>query len=119
MKSTFSEQYYRMNWEKFIKPIPGEHYINLEYDLKHALEIYVGLPTEAIEILKKIEAKKIVDKCTEQLKKNMEVVKKLKAGKTSLGYTTQTQEIHAAHELVTRFEFNCLQLADFKKKYGI
>lgn len=119
MRSTFSEEYYRMNWEKFIQEVPGEHYINLEAELEHTLEIYKELPAEAIEILKKIEAKKIVDKAIELCKKEMATVKALEAGEASLGYTTQTQEIQARGKLVRRFEFNCFQLAEFKKKYGI
>lgn len=119
MKSTYSEEYYRRNWERFMKKVPSEHYINLEANLNHAIEIYSELPAEAIEMIKRIEAKKLSDRCTDILTRDMEMIKKLKNKEVSLGYTTQTQEIHAEHDLVTRFEFNCLQLADFKKKYGI
>ena len=119
MKTLFSEDYYRSNWERFIKEVHGEHYINLEAELERSLEIFKELPAEAIEMLKKIEAKKIVDKATTLAKKEMTIVKALESGEATLGYTTQIQEIHARAELRQRFEFNCLQLADFRKKYGI
>ena len=47
----------------------------------------------------------------------MREVRAVREGRASLGYTTHLQEIRARYEFEARFEFNCLQLADFKKKY--
>ena len=121
MKAQYTEDYYRANWDRFIKEVPGEHYINLEQDLENSLSIYkdVELLADALEILRKTEAKKIVQKCKELVYKEMALLKNLDAGKASLGYTTEIQEIRARTELRQRFEFNCYQLAQFKKKYDL
>lgn len=117
MKSLFSEEYYRTNWDRFIKKVPGADYVNLEAELEHAMEVFSGLPTEALEMLKKIEAEKIAEKCRSLVLKEMATIKSLENGEASLGYTTQGQEIKARGNLRTRFEFNCLQLKVFKEKY--
>ena len=117
MKAQHSEEYFRKYWSELIKKVPGKHYINLEEELADALKIFADLPSEAITILTKAEAERIAAKCTALVKEDMELIKDLEAGKVSLGYTTQSQEVHARHALRERFEFNCLQLADFKKKY--
>ena len=121
MKAQYSEEYYRNNWERFMKKVPGKHYINLEEELEKRMEIYegLGLPTAMILILRKGEAQKVADAAKALVKEELEVVKGLENGTASLGYTTQIQEIKARGEYRTRFEFNCLQYADFKKKYEV
>lgn len=117
MKSLFSESYYRQNWDRFIKVASGKHYRNLEEELQHQMSIYNELPQEAINLLVKVEAQKIADSCKALVLEEMQTLKDLEDGKASLGYTTHNQEIRARSEFHQRFEFNCLQLADFKKKY--
>ena len=75
------------------------------------------LTEDALAIVRKIEAQKIVDSCTLLVYEEMKVCKEIEAGKAGFGYTTIGQEISARGEYRKRFEFNCLQLADFKKKY--
>jgi hypothetical protein len=117
MKARLSEEYYRKNWDRFIKGSSSQDYMNLEKDLIAKMSIFQELPEKAIEILTKIKAQEIVDETTKRLYEKMAVIKQIETGNASLGYTTQLQETQARQELVTRFEFNCLQLADFKKKY--
>ena len=121
MKASHSEKFYRENWEHFIKNTSNVNYINLEQDLKEALKPYKDLeiPKESFDIITKVEAEKIYKKAVDFCKNEMIVVKKLNTNNCSLGYTTDVQEINNRYELITRFEFNCLQLADFKKKYNI
>lgn len=117
MKTLYSESYYRQNWGRFIKVVSGKHYRNLEAELQHQMSIYKELPQEAINLLVKIEAQKIANSCETLVLEEKQTLKDLEDGKASLGYTTRNQEIQAKSELHQRFEFNCLQLADFKKKY--
>lgn len=116
MKSRHSEQYYRDNWDRYIKKVPGPHYINLEEELEHNMLIFAELPKEACDMLRKIEAKKISEKAENLVRSEMATIKAIEAGEASLGYTTKGQEIQAMNEFIRRFEFNCLQLADFNKK---
>jgi len=122
MKSTLSEKYYRDHWNEFMKPVnKGYDYMNLEKDLEERMKIYdgVGLTEEAIEKIRLIEAERIADTCKKNLYKTMNMIQKINRGEVGLGYTTQFQETQERHRLITRFEFNCLQYADFKKKYAI
>ena len=121
MKAQYSEEYYRKNWERFIKKVPSNHYINLEEELENRMKVYegIGLPEAVISILRKGEAQKVADACKTLVTKELEMVKGIENGTVSLGYTTLGQEIKARGELRMRFEFNCLQYADFKKKYEV
>ena len=127
MTSTYTAEYYRSHWEDYMKPVPGNDYINLEGDLKKQMETYEealkSFPEEIREknlaIIRKQKAKAMAETTTAKLKETMAMIKRIKAGKASLGYTTWNQEYSAMRELVDRFEFNCLQLADFRKKYSV
>lgn len=118
MKPMFSEEYYRKNWDRFIKKVPGSDYINLEEELNHKMSIFKDLPEEAQKLLVPIKAQEVIEEATKLVYKEMATIKDLEAGKSSFGYTTQGQENQARYELRTRFDFNCLQLADFKKRYS-
>lgn len=121
MKAMHSEQYYRDNWDSFIKKVPGTNYINLEADMQILMQPFIdaGLPDEAIEILKKQNAQVVVDKCKQLVYSELYVIQRIEAGESSFGYTTEIQENKARSDYRLRFEFNCLQLSDFKKKYGV
>lgn len=114
MKAVHSEKYYRDNYENFIKKTNDNDYMNLESELESELNIF---DTDVIEKIRPIYAKKIYVKASKILKERMMMIQHLQSGKSSFGYTTQNQEIHEMHRIVQRFEFNCIQLADFKKKY--
>lgn len=119
MKTLYSEQYYRSNWGEFLKRVPGEYYINLEQELSNRMDTYIGvqLSGEDLNKIRNIEAKKIADSCEAKCRKQMQVLKDIMSGKVSFGYTHRAQEVRARSEFQKRFEFNCLQLADFRKKY--
>ena len=121
MKPLYNEDYYRENWDRFMKKVPGKHYVDLEGDLHKLLDDYreVGVPEEAIKVICKAKAKEIADRCKALVLEELEVVKRIEAGEASFGMTTRRQEIEYRHDYRTRFDFNCLQLADFKKKYQI
>lgn len=127
MTATFSEEYFRNHWEDYLKPVHGNDYMNLEGDIKKKMETYEealkDFPEEIREknlaIIRKQKAKAMAETTTAKLKETMAMIKRIKAGKASLGYTTWNQEYSAMRELVDRFEFNCLQLADFRKKYSV
>lgn len=101
--------------------MPGENYINLEEELTRTMRQYIenGMPTEALSVFEKMEAEKLAERCLRLVKKEMETVKQVEAGKASFGMTTELQEIQARAEFRKRFEFNCLQLSDFRKAHNI
>lgn len=121
MKAVFSEEYYRKNWNRFLQRVPGENFIDLEKELSASMRTYeeINFPGEALSVIQRVEAKKIADKCFALVQKEKKTIIEIEAGRASLGYTTQRQEIEARAELRKRFEFNCLQLRDFKAKYAI
>lgn len=121
MKPMFSENYYRKYWDRFLQRVPGENYINLEEELSRTMRAYIenGMPTEALPVVEKMEAEKLAERCLNLVKKEMETVKRIESGKSSFGMTTELQEIQARADFRKRFEFNCLQLADFRKAHNI
>ena len=119
MKTLHSEEFYKENWDRFIKEVPGADYINLEKELARELAMFAELPAAALNILKTQKAQEIAKRCLTLVKNEMAVVQGLERGEVSFGYTTQGQEIRARREFVTRFEFNCLQLKVFKTKHGV
>lgn len=121
MKSLFSEQYYKDHWDEFLKRVPGDDYINLEADLDRELAVLreAGLTEEHIKMVEHIYAKPIADKCHTLVLKELKTLKAVMAGEAAWGYTTKRQDIEAEYRFRTRFDFNCLQLREFKKKYNI
>ena len=115
METRHTEQYYRKYWADYIKPTNDPHYLNLEESLDKHMAIFTDLPEAALSILRKQEAKKIAEETTALLKEDMKIAKQIDT--CSFGYTTMAQEVAAKRNFIERFEFNCLQLADFKKKY--
>ena len=61
MKPMFSEEYYKENYDRFIKPSNDRHYVNLNEKLNGKIEALRknGCPENAITIVKKIEAEKL------------------------------------------------------------
>ena len=134
MKPLYSEEYYRNNWEEMLATARGEHGINLEEEYQYKIEQYkeglMDIPEallnginkekfieDFIEKASKKIAEEIIEKATKLVLREMEEVKAIEAGNATLGYTTQIQETRAREEFRKRFDFNCLQLADFKKKH--
>ena len=114
MKARYSEQYYRENWNSFIKKSSVNDYMNLEDDLQNELKIF---DSNIAEKVRPIYAKKIHENAIEVLKKRMAMIQRLESGETSLGYTNKSQEVSEMHRIIQRFEFNCIQARDFKEKY--
>ena len=123
MKPLYKEAYYRKYWDEYLKPDNsiGKHYINLEGDLAGLLDMYreYGVPEEAIIAIKKTKAQELADACKAVVHEELGVLKRILSGESSFGYTSEFQEVRARAEYRERFDFNCLQLADFKKKYGL
>lgn len=121
MKPLFSEEYYRQYWERFMEPTIGEHYMNLDAELEKEMCVYsdIGLPNEAIMKIKKMKAEEIAKRCYDVIIEDKPIVQKIIDKTVSFGYTTQRQESNAQYRFRTRFDFNCLQLRDFKTKYGL
>lgn len=121
MKPLFSEQYYKNHWDEFLKPVPGDNYINLEADLGRELAVLkeAGLSEEQIKMVEHIYSKPIADKCHILVMKELNTLKAVMTGEAAWGYTTKRQDIEAEYKFRTRFEFNCLQLKEFKKTHNI
>ena len=119
MKPLFSEEYYVRNWDRFIAWVPGDNYIDLEKELEREMKTIreCGLSDSDICKVRRVFADKIAEKCKKIVMKEIETLKGIEAGRISFGYTTESQEIAARKEFRTRFDFNCLQLKYFKKKY--
>lgn len=116
----FSEKYYRDNWNKF----KNESHMNLEEELEHRTRIYksIDIPEDAkrqvLDIMSKKYAEEIIAKAEAELQETADMINRIENGEATLGYTTQTQENRAMYRLVTHYEFNCIQLADFKREHA-
>ena len=129
MKAMFSEAYYRKFWDELIAPAPGEHYINLEKELADYVADYekafavADIPEDVINRLvdayRAKMAQMIADRATALCKKDMQTLLDIEAGRASWGFISKFQEVEHDREFRRRFEFNCLQLADFRKKYSL
>lgn len=119
MKTQFAESYYRDLWDRFLdtgKEDP-ETYMNLEGELDRdtapVIESLQKYPEDerarAITGVRKMHAQRIFSRRYADLKKHMRIVKKLEAG----------EQIRTSGDYIRRFEFNCLQLSDFMKKYNL
>ena len=123
MKAVHTAEYF----EKYKDMLFARHreMCDFEYDLKlllpdlGTLDIPEDSRTKAIEALTTMNAQRVADNARADLKKKMRTIREIEAGRASLGYTTQVQEIRARHDLVEGFEFACYMLAQFRKKYGI
>ena len=121
MKSIYSEDFYRTHWAEFLKPVLGEDYINLEGELETAMRVYraAKIDEAALSIITKAKAVELADRCKSLVMREMQTVKKLDSGAASFGMRTQWQEREQRKNFIQRFEFNCLQLADFRKTHGV
>jgi hypothetical protein len=125
MKAVHSEQYYRGIWQELISKRSDSYYMNLEERMEQAmnqiLEAMEGVPAEqrekAVDALKGAQAKRIAEAAEKTIREEMAMVKRVESGKASRGYSDRAQATRYKAQMRIRFEFNCLQLADFKKKY--
>lgn len=117
-KTLFSENYYRENWNKLSEKYPEN---DPDKDLATRIEVYAdaGIRQDAMEKIMNIEAQKVYDFHNDALKKTMNALVRILSGKASLGYTTKRQEIEKMRDLRIGFEFDCVRLADFRKKYNL
>lgn len=123
MKALHSKEYYRSIWNEMLATARGEHGVNLEKELSDKLksyeETFKEIPkdaaAQALELIKAQVVKQIIEATTKLVLEEMAVIENIEAGKASFGYTTDSQENEARYNYRIRFEFNCLQLADFKK----
>ena len=121
MKARYSEKYYRDNWDRFM----NSSRMNFEKDLEHYMsgvsEGLAELPEEvaeqALSVIRKEYARKIIANAKDRLLEEQKMICRIERGESSLGYISKTQEIQEMAKLVMMFEFNCLQLRDFTKKY--
>lgn len=121
MKATHTAEYFEKYREQLFAKYEKE--CNFEYHLQISLPDFSQFGQEVREkvepVMVKMEAQKVADTAKEDLLKKMHMIKEIKAGRASLGYTTRVQEIRAWHDLNEGFEFSCYMLSQFKKKYGI
>lgn len=123
MKARLSEEFYRKYQDRFFAKYKKD--CDFEYHLKIRLMgmdfsiIPEGVREEAKAIITKTWAKEVYDASREKLVKKMHLIKEVEAGKAGLGYTNPAQKFEAMHDLREGFEFSCLMLADFKKKYEL
>ena len=120
IKMLFSEKYYRDNWNRF----KSESHMNLEEELEHRTRIYktIDIPEDAkqqvLDIMSKKYAEEIIAKAEAELQETADMINRIENGEATLGYTTQTQENRAMYRLVTQYEFNCIQLDDFRREHA-
>lgn len=123
MKAVYSEEYFR----KYRNELLGKY--KKDCDFEYSLRIlltgmdFTMLPNEMREKAEsayiQIQAKKVYEVEKAELMKKMKMIKDIKAGRASLGYTSRTQEVNAWHDMNEGFEFSCFMLAEFRKKYGV
>ena len=121
MKASVSENYYFKYWQTMMERYGNDHKndADLEKQLERAMSLYKDLPEIAVGVVKQVEAENIAKHCKERMIKRMGIIKDIESGKASLGYTNESQEVRARYELRQGFEFTCLALREFKKKYNI
>ena len=125
MKAVYTKEFWQSRWDKMMERVPGDFYMNLEEDLNREVkpieealkENNISVTDENHKTLLRLKAKGIADKAEKKCKEQMAMIQRINNGQSSLGYTTEQQEIHARAELHKRFEFNCYQLSVFKEKY--
>lgn len=119
MKAVHSEEFFRQYQEELFEKYKRD--CDFEGDLKMLLIDFPELPEEyreqARKVYTKMQASKVYETGKANLMNKQRMIKEIRSGKASLGYTTWSQEATAWHDLVEGFEFCCLMLADFKKKH--
>ena len=121
MKAQSSEKFYFQYWDDMMERYGEDQrfYANLENQLVRALAVYKDLPEVAVKYVQRMEAENIAKRCKQRMIEMMVMIKRIISGESSLGYISKSQEISARHELIQGFEFTCLVLREFKKKYDI
>ncbi len=127
MKAAYTERFYRDNWTELLSRKNDRYYMNLEADLETKMETaarrLADLPREfaekALETTRNMMAKEIAYSALKAVHEEMAMVKRVESGESVMGYSCKIQETQAREEARIRFEFNCLQLADFRKKYRV
>lgn len=120
-KTLYMESYYRKCWNRLFEKY--RNHMDLEKDLDWFTPTFEELPEDLREqakmVARKIGAVKVADRAKERLLKDMRMIQKIRDGKASLGYTSEKQRVERWHMMQERFEFECLQLKEFKEKYNI
>ena len=121
MKARFSEKYWYDKWEQMLIPVPDENYINLEQMLEDEIKVFknIEISKDQMELIKQMYAKHIAVKATALVHRELKILKDIDSGKAQWGFTNRTQDINYDYNYRQRFEFNCIQLRDFKRKYKI
>ena len=121
MKAVHTKEYYEKYRAELFEKYRGE--CDYETRLRWRLPDFETLPEGAREKAKvvctRVMAEQVAKAAKEELLKKMSMIKAVKSGRASLGFTTVQQETREWHDLNEGFEFSCYMLAEFKKKYGI
>lgn len=118
MKTYASETYYQMIWDDMLNKRQDMYYLNLEEELdRYTATVKNKISDEAYKTVRKAYAEKVIEKAEMLCREMMKTVKQYKKNECSFGYTTEGQELSAWFKFQKRFEFNCYQLAVFKKAY--
>ena len=120
-KTYNTEEYYKKRWNEFLENYDdaGEHviracYMNLEAELDRYVNTMIGkVPAEVIENVRRSFAPEVAQRAHARLKDNQKVVNRFLNGETANSWGLEFNKYRE------RFEFNCLQLREFKTKYGV
>lgn len=121
MKTFNTEEYYLERWDKFLADRPDcsdlavyGSYMNLEERLEKYYSTMKGVLTEEqLDHVKRSFAPEVAAKAYKELKDAQATVKKYINGE--IGWDSK----FGFNQYRERFEFNCIQLREFKKKYGV
>ena len=119
-ESILPKEHYINNWDYYLSTEQNQpDYVNMEQLLQNNLKVYstISLAKDDFDKIVKMEAQKIYNQVRESLLDRKRVIDDLKAGRSSLGYTTMNQERAEMSRIVKRFEFNSAQLSEFKRKH--
>lgn len=122
-KTWNTEEYYMKRWNEFLANRPDtsdlalyESYMNLEERLRKYYSTMEGVLTEEqLNHVKRSFAPEVAAKAYKELKQAQATVKQYINGEIAWG----TGGILNFNKYRERFEFNCIQLREFKKKYGV
>lgn len=118
IRTLHSKEFYKENKTRLMTEYsnrPG--FINPGKALANKMKLMQGVKLTESD-LKKVEvifAKQVIDELTDRAKAKMQEVKRIQQNPSCLGYTTQTQDISNAHEIVEQFEFECYLISELKE----
>lgn len=123
MKRLHEENYYRDHWDEMLKPTWERHFMNLEEKLDEIMEplkeVLPQIGEEKAALVTKAYASMIAEKAFKEIQGQEIVLVNIENGRCDHLYTSLWHKDVELSRMKKRYEFNVVQLKDFKKNHGI